>query len=145
MPAWLVWLIISGVFAAGETVSGTFVLIMMSGGAVGGAITAGAGGPLLLQVIVSLIVTLGLLWLVRPVAVRHLHPGPAAITGSDALVGREAMVLSTVTQDGGRVRLNGAEWSARAKDPEQTLSAGTRVSVIAIDGATAVVWQDPFG
>ena len=145
MPAWLVWLIISGVFAAGETVSGTFVLIMMSGGAVGGAITAGAGGPLLLQVIVSLIVTLGLLWLVRPVAVRHLHPGPAAITGSDALVGRDAVVLSTVTQDGGRVRLNGAEWSARAKDPQQTLSAGTRVSVIAIDGATAVVWQDPFG
>jgi membrane protein implicated in regulation of membrane protease activity len=50
-----------------------------------------------------------------------------------------------VTQDGGRVRLNGAEWSARAIDPKQDLPAGTRVSVVKIDGATAVVWQDPFG
>ena len=90
-------------------------------------------------------VTLGLVWLVRPVAIRHLNPGPAAITGSEALVGRDAVVLHEVTRDGGRVRLNGAEWSARPKDPKQELPAGTRVSVIAIDGATAVVWKDPFG
>ncbi len=144
MPAWLVWLIIAGILAGGETVSGTFVLLMMSGGAVGGAATAALGGPLLAQVIVALVVTVGLVWLVRPVAIRHLNPGPAAITGSEALVGRDAVVLHEVTRDGGRVRLNGAEWSARSKDPAQQLPAGTRVSVIAIDGATAVVWKDPF-
>jgi membrane protein implicated in regulation of membrane protease activity len=141
----LVWLIIAGVFAGGEAATGTFVLLMMSGGAVGGAATAALGAPVLVQVVVSIVLTLGLLWLVRPVAVRHLNPGPAAITGSQALVGREAVVLSEVTRDGGRVRLNGAEWSARAKDPRQELPAGTRVSVIAIEGATAIVWQDPFG
>ncbi len=145
MPAWLVWLIIGGIFAGGEAVTGTFVLLMMSGGAVGGAVTAAIGGPLLAQVIVSIVVTIGLVWLVRPVAIRHLNPGPAAITGSEALVGRDAVVLHEVTRDGGRVRLNGAEWSARSKDPAQQLPAGTRVSVIAIDGATAVVWKDPFG
>lgn len=145
MPAWLVWLIIAGVFAGGEALSGTFVLLMMSGGALGGAITAAVGGPLLAQVIVAVVVTIGLVWLVRPVAIRHLNPGPAAITGSEALVGRDAVVLQHVTRDGGRVRLNGAEWSARAKDPQQQLPAGTRVSVIAIDGATAVVWKDPLG
>jgi membrane protein implicated in regulation of membrane protease activity len=145
MPAWLVWLIIAGVLAGGEAATGTFVLLMMSGGAIGGAIAAAVGGPILAQVVVAIIMTLALLWLVRPVAIRHMNPGPAAITGVDALVGREAVVLSEVTQDGGRVRLNGAVWSARAKDPRQQLPAGTRVSVIAIDGATAVVWQDPFG
>lgn len=145
MPAWLIWLIIAGGLAAGETVSGTFIFVMLSGGAVGGSITAAFGAPLLLQVIVSLVVALGLLWLVRPVAVRHMHPGPAAITGSDALVGRDAVVLSTVTRDGGRVRLNGAEWSARTTDAQQSLPAGTRVSVIAIEGATAVVYSDPLG
>ena len=91
------------------------------------------------------VLTVGLVWLVRPVALRHLHPAAAAITGTDALVGKEAIVLSEVTADGGRVRLNGSEWSARARDPQQQLSAGTRVSVVAIEGATAVVWQDPFG
>ncbi len=144
MPAWLVWLIIAGAFAGGEMATGTFVLLMMSGGAVAGGITAALGAALLPQVVVAVLVTLGLVWLVRPVAVRHLNPGPAAITGSDALVGREAVVLSQVTRDGGRVRLNGAEWTARARDPRQDLPAGTRVSVVAIDGATAVVWQDPF-
>jgi membrane protein implicated in regulation of membrane protease activity len=144
MPLWLVWLIVAGVLAAGETTSGTFVLLMMSGGAAGASITAAAGGNLLLQVIVGLLLTVGLVWFVRPVAIRHSYPGPAAITGAEALVGREAVVLTEVTRDGGRVRLNGAEWSARAKDPAQVLAAGARVSVVAIDGATAVVWQDPF-
>lgn len=144
MAAWLVWLIVSGVFAAGETASGTFVLLMMSGGALGGAVTAAAGGPLPLQVVVALLVTIGLVWLVRPVAIRHMNPGPAVITGPQALVGQEAVVLTRVTRDGGLVRLNGAQWSARAKDPDQDLPAGTRVSVLAIEGATAVVWHNPF-
>ena len=118
---------------------------MISGGAAAGAITAALGAPVLAQIIVALLGPLALLWLVRPVAIRHLNPGAAAITGTEALVGREAIVLSAVTRDDGRVRLNGSEWSARAKDPNQDLPVGTQVTVIAIDGATAVVWQDPFG
>ncbi len=144
MPAWLIWLIASGVLAGGEAASGTFVLLMMAGGAGAAAITA-TFAPLVVQVLVAVLATVALLWLARPVAIRHLNPGPAAITGTDALVGREAIALTEVTRDGGRVRLNGAEWSARAKDPRQDLPAGTMVTVIAIDGATAVVWQDPFG
>ncbi|HEY7010819.1 MAG TPA: NfeD family protein, partial [Jatrophihabitantaceae bacterium] len=85
MPAWLVWLIIAGAFAGGEAATGTFVLLMMSGGAIGGAVAAALGGPILAQVVVAIIMTLGLLWLVRPVAIRHMNPGPAAITGVDAL------------------------------------------------------------
>ncbi len=144
MPAWLIWLIVAGALAAGEAMSGTFILLMVSGGAVAAAITA-TFAPAVIQVIVGVLGTLALLWLVRPIAVRHTNPGPAAITGTDALVGRDAVVLSAVSQDGGRVRLNGSEWSARAQDPKQDLPAGTRVTVVGIDGATAVVWQDPFG
>ncbi|WP_375475894.1 NfeD family protein [uncultured Jatrophihabitans sp.] len=145
MAAWLVWLIIAGALAAGETVTNTFVLLMVAGGAGGGAVAAALSAPVVLQVVVFLAVTAGLVWLVRPIAIRHLHPGPAAITGSDALVGREAVVLAEVGRDaGGRVRLNGGEWSARARDPGQLLPPGTRVSVVAIEGATAVVWKDPF-
>jgi membrane protein implicated in regulation of membrane protease activity len=145
VPVWLIWLILSGALAAGEAATGTVVLLMISGGAAAGAITAALGAPFLAQIIVAVLGTLALLWLVRPVAIRHLNPGPAAITGTEALVGRDAVVLSQVTRDAGRVRLNGSEWSARAKDPRQELPVGTLVTVIAIDGATAVVWQDPFG
>lgn len=145
MPAWLFWVIVSGVFAAAEAASLSLVLVMVAGGAAAAAVTAAVGGPVLLQIIVALAGTLALLGLVRPVAVRHLHPDPRVSTGVEALVGRQAVVLSQVTRDDGRVRLNGAEWSARAIDPKQELLAGTVVSVVAIDGATAVVWQDPFG
>jgi membrane protein implicated in regulation of membrane protease activity len=144
MDAWLIWLIAAGVLAAAETTSLTFYLLMASGGAAAGSITAGLGAPVGVQFLVAVVATLALVWLVRPIAIRHLNSGATAITGSASLVGEHAVVLSTVTGAGGRVRLNGGEWSARAKDPKQTLDVGTRVTVLGIDGATAVVWQDPL-
>ena len=144
MPEWLAWLIAAGVLAGAETMSGAFVLIMVAGGAGAGALTAALGAPVAVQILVALAGTLLLLWLVRPVAVRHLNPGPPAITGAAALVGHEAVVLHEVTRHGGRVRLNGAEWTARAADPKQELEPGAVVTVLAIDGATAVVYRDPL-
>lgn len=144
MPDWLLWLIAAGALAAAETVSGAFVLVMVAGGAAAGAVAAAAGAPLLAQILVAVAGTLLLLGFARPVALRHLNPGPDAITGAAALVGHDAVVLRDVTRDGGRVKLNGGEWSARAADPKQELTPGTVVTVLAIDGATAVVYRDPF-
>lgn len=145
MPDWLLWLIAAGVLAAAEVTTLTFVLAMFAGGAVAGAITAAAGGPLLAQVIVAIIATCALLIGVRPVARRHLMAGPTAATGSDRLVGEEAIVLSEVTAHDGRVRLNGGEWSARSYDRGQVLPAGTVVRVMKINGATAeVLYEDPY-
>src|SRR3954471_9986315 len=145
MPDWLIWLIVAGVLAAAEAASLTFVLIMFAGGALVAALTAALGGGVLLQCIVATVATLGLLGGVRPVARRHLLPGPGAITGSDALVGQEAIVLSEVTAHDGRVRLNGGEWSARSYDDAQVLPAGTVVRVMRIRGATAeVLHEGPY-
>jgi membrane protein implicated in regulation of membrane protease activity len=145
VPAWLVWLIIAGGLAAAEATNFSLVLIMAAGGAGAASITAALGGPVVLQVFIAILGTLALLWGVRPVAMRHLHSDPALVSNAEALIGREAVVLSEVTRDAGLVKLNGAEWSARAIDAKQELPAGTVVSVVAIDGATAVVWKDPFG
>jgi membrane protein implicated in regulation of membrane protease activity len=145
MPDWLIWLIAAGVLAAAEATSLTFVLIMFAGGALAGSVTAAAGGPILLQVIVAIVATVALLGGVRPIARKHLMSGPETATGSDALVGHEAIVLSEVDAHDGRVRLNGAEWSARAYDQRQVLPAGTVVRVMKITGATAVVLhEDPY-
>lgn len=144
MPAWLIWLIASGVLAAAETATLTLVLAMFAGGAAAAAITAAFGGPVLLQLVVAVVATVALLAGVRPVARRHLVQSNPSITGSDALVGMQAVVLSAV-DDGaeGRVRLNGGEWSARSFDPEMAISAGTTVRVIEIRGATAFVLAEP--
>lgn len=142
MPDWLIWLIIGGGLALAETLTMTFVLVMFAGGAAAASVTALLGGPVGLQVVVALVVSLGLLWLVRPVAQLHMLEGAGPATGSEALVGMDAVVLSRVDAQGGRVRLNGGEWSARAFDRAQVLPAGTVVRVMDISGATAVVWQE---
>jgi len=143
MPDWLLWLIAAGVLAVAEISTLTLVLLMVAGGAAAGAVTAAAGGPFLAQVIVAVVATVALLGVVRPTAQRHLLPSGAARTGSDALVGMQAVVLSEVGRDDGRVRLNGAEWSARSYDPKTRLPAGTVVRVVEIQGATALVLADP--
>jgi membrane protein implicated in regulation of membrane protease activity len=145
VPDWLLWLIAAGVFAAAEATSLTFVLLMFGGGALAAAITAAVGGPVLLQFIVAIVATVALLGGVRPIARKHLINTSETITGSEALVGKEATVLRQVDAQDGRVRLNGAEWSARAFDPKQVLPAGTVVRVMKITGATAVVLhEDPY-
>ena len=60
-------------------------------------------------------------------------------TGVDALVGRKAIVTQTVDAIGGRVRIGGEEWSARAYLDGQVLEEGSTVDVIQIEGATALV------
>ncbi len=143
MPAWLIWLIISAALAAAETMSLAFVLAMCAGGAAAAAITAAAGAPGAIQVVVAIIVSLGLLAFVRPVARRELTGDVQHVTGVAALVGMEAVVLSRVDAHGGRIRLNGQEWSARAFDRTQVVPAGATVRVMEISGATAIVWEEP--
>jgi membrane protein implicated in regulation of membrane protease activity len=139
----LLWLIASGVLAAAEATTLTLVLLMVAGGAAAGAVTAAFGAPVAVQFAVAAVATLALLGVVRPIARRHLIPADPAITGTDALVGMEAVVLSKVDASDGRVRLNGSEWSARSFDPEQTVPAGTVVRVVQIHGATALVVEEP--
>jgi membrane protein implicated in regulation of membrane protease activity len=50
-------------------------------------------------------------------------------------------VLQQVDDSGGRVRIGGEEWSARAYMEGQVLEPGTRVEVAQIDGATALVYE----
>ena len=142
MPDWLTWLFISGVLAIAEMFTLTFVLIMLSGGAVAAALTAVLGGPPALQIGVAVVTSAALLAVARPVVRRHALSGPTTPTGSERLVGMEAVVLTEVDSRDGRVRLNGGEWSAQCFQKDQVISAGEVVRVMAIDGATAVVWQE---
>jgi membrane protein implicated in regulation of membrane protease activity len=142
VPDWLIWIIVAAVLAGAEMASLDLVLIMLAGGAAAAAVVAPFGSPAV-QVAVAVAASAALLVTVRPVAKRHLTAGPEHVTGSAALVGREAVVLERVDAHGGYVRLNGGRWSARAFDRRQVIEAGETVSVMEIDGATAVVYEAP--
>ena len=143
MPAWLVWLIAAGVLAIAEALSVDLFLIMLAGAALVTAGVAALGAPVALQVGVFAITALGLVAVVRPLAKRRLELPTAQRTGIEALKGRNAVVVRTVDQHGGRVRLGGEEWSAEAYDPTQVMPVGSTVQVMEIRGATAVVWSHP--
>ena len=84
---------------------------------------------------------------IRPLLVRKIHHGTELKTGSAHVIGRTGTVVKEIHPDGGgSIRLNGELWTARPYDEVSTIEPGTRVEVMSIDGATAVVYPvgDPL-
>lgn len=133
------WFIAAAVLAIMEIFSLDLFFVMMALSAVGGGVTALLGGPPWLQVVVFAVISLLLLVVVRPWARRQLERStPDIDTNARGLVGKTAIVTKPLTGPTGRVRLAGAEWSARGVDGA-VFTVGTEVRVVQIDGATAVV------
>ena len=61
------------------------------------------------------------------------------ISGVPVVVGRKAVVTRRVDATGGRVRIGGEEWSARAYLDDGVYAEGATVDVVRIEGATALV------
>ena len=102
--------------------------------------SAAVGLPLPLQFLVFTVVATVTVLFVRPVALRHVLRPQVERFGVDALVGKAAYVVSEVTGRGGRVRIGGEEWTARAYDETLVIPPGTTVDVMEISGATAIVY-----
>lgn len=138
MPDWVLWMIAAALLAAGEAATLSFIL-----GPIGiAALLAGVaafGVGVELQFLVFILASIGSLAIIRPIARRHLRTPPQIRTGTAALVGRRAVVLDRVDSDGGSVKLAGEVWSARAFDEGAAFEPGTRVEVLEIEGATALV------
>ena len=138
--AWQGWLALSVALGALELLSLDLFLVMLAGGALAGMLTALAGGPVALQIVLSLISAVGLLAVVRPSVVRRVHGGPDLVHGTDALIGRRAVVLRELSfSTPGRVKIGGEEWSAQPYDEDDRIEPGAVVDVVQIKGATAYV------
>ena len=126
--------------AIGELLTpGLFFLGPLALGAAVAAIAAGLGAGFVGSTIVFILVGLGSLLLLRPIARRHVRLPVLSRTGVDALVGRKALVTRTVDAHGGRVRIGGEEWSARVYLDGDVFEEGSTVDVVKIEGATALV------
>jgi membrane protein implicated in regulation of membrane protease activity len=139
MPDWVAWAIAAAVLAAGEAASASLVLGPLALAAAVAAIAAAAGAGFAGEVLAFVASSLVALLVLRPVAKRHLHTPAHTRTGAAALIGTSATVLEQVNRDGGRVKIGGEIWSARSYDDDQVMDPGTRVEVLKIDGATALV------
>ena len=141
MAASLAWSIAALLLAVGEIFTpGLFFLGPVALAAVVAAVAAVAGAALWLQLLVFAGASLASLGFLRPLARAHIRMPPALRTGTAALTGAKATVLQRVDKTGGRVRIGGEEWSARAYMPDQVLEPGAEVEVVEIKGATALVY-----
>jgi membrane protein implicated in regulation of membrane protease activity len=139
MPDWAWWLVIAAALAGGEILTLGFFLGPIAIAALLATLVAVVGGSLGLQIGAFVAGSIASLAIVRPIARRHMRTPPQIRTGTAALIGERAVVLETVDQDGGRVKLAGEVWTARAWDDDEVYEPGTRVEVMKIEGATAVV------
>jgi membrane protein implicated in regulation of membrane protease activity len=142
VPAWLIWAIAAILLAIGEIFTpGLFFLGPVALAAVAAALVALFGVGVVVQLLVFIAGSIATVAFLRPIARRHLHMPAALRTGAAALEGTKALVLQRVDANGGRVRIGGEEWSARAYMDDQVLEPGTRVEVVKIEGATALVYE----
>ncbi len=139
MPDWVIWIVAAGALAVGEIFTLSFFLGPVALAAVVGAVVALAGGGAALQLIAFTLAAAASLALLRPIAHRHLQMPARLRSGSAALVGADATVLERVDVHGGQVKLGGEVWTARPYDDDVVLEPGSRVQVLQIKGATALV------
>lgn len=143
MSGWLLWVLAACAFGIGEMVTTSFFLAPFAVGAGAAAIVdvAGAGG--LAAWLVFIAVSLLSLTVLRPIAMAHLRSAPQIRTGAAALVGKQAIVLETISnhEGVGCVRIDGEVWTARALDEDRVIERGSRVEVVEIKGATALVME----
>lgn len=137
--SWVLWLILLLGLAAVETLTLDLFFIMMAVGALAALVSTFVGATFVLQIVTFSVVSLLMILLVRPIAVRHLRKGPEDQQNNiERLVGAAATALEPVTAHSGTVKIGGDTWTARSADGAP-LAEGMRLSVARIDGATAVV------
>jgi len=139
MDDWVLWLIAAVILGVGEMATMSFFLAPFAGGALLAALVSGLGAGLGISLLVALVVSVILVAALRPLARSHKRQPPQIRTGTAALVGREGLVLERITQDGGLIKFEGEQWSARTYAEGQVFEPGTRVSVVEIRGAHALV------
>ncbi len=138
--SWLIWALLAVALAVGELLTpGLFFLGPVALAAAAAALAALLGAGTAGSLIVFIGGSLAALGVLRPIARRHIRLPALSRTGTDALVGRKAVVTRQVDVHGGRVRIRGEEWSARAYIDDQVLVEGQTVDIIQIEGATALV------
>ncbi|OBB13910.1 hypothetical protein A5761_18130 [Mycolicibacterium setense] len=142
MAAPLIWLIVALGLAGAEALTGDMFLLMLAGGAL-----AATGSswlfdlPIWADGVVFLVVSVLLLVLVRPALRRRFELGQGLPDPVKALEGKSALVLDRVAEHAGQVKLDGEVWTARPLNDDDVYESGDHVTVMRIDGATAVVFK----
>ena len=137
------WLILFVVLLVIEIFTMGLTTVWFAGGALVAFVLAFVGFDLPVQIIVFLLVSILLLVLTRPIAIKFFNQERQK-TNADRLIGQRAVVIETIdTLHGtGRVEVNGMEWSAKVEDVTAVIETGAVVSIEGIQGVKLIVKKE---
>lgn len=135
-----VWLMLLVILLVIEIITLGLTTIWFAGGSLVAFLAALLGAPIAVQVILFLVVSLVLLFVTRPIAVKYFNRDRVK-TNVESMIGRQGIVISPIDnlQGTGQVAVSGQEWSARAKEDGTTFQLGSVVVVTEVQGVKLIV------
>lgn len=136
----VIWLVVLLVTLVVEFLTLGLTSVWFSGGAIVAVVLAMLNVPWYIQIIAFLVVSVVLLVLTRPIAVKYFN-NHLAKTNVDSVIGQKAIVLEDINNllGSGRVKIGGLEWTARSVNPIDIFEEGEVVKVESVDGVKVMV------
>lgn len=133
------WLVLFVVLLVVEIATMGLTTVWFAGGALIAFFAAYIHLGIGLQIVLFLVVSILLLVLTRPIAVKYFNQEREK-TNVDSLIGQNAVVLEEINtiKATGRVEVNGMEWSAKTEHTE-IIEVNTVVSIKGIQGVKLIV------
>ena len=132
------WLAIFIVLLIIEIATMGLTTIWFAGGALVAFLVAVLGLGLGVQIIIFAIVSLALLAVTRPLAMKYFNQERQK-TGAELLIGQKALVEIDTLSSKGRVEVRGQEWAAKTDAPEGKIPKNAIVVVEGIQGVKLIV------
>ena len=136
----MIWLAILVILLIIELITMGLTTIWFAGGALAAFLISLFYGSWPVQIMVFLSVSILLLLLTRPLAVKYINRNRTR-TNADSLIGLEAIVTETIDNLAfqGQVQVSGQEWSARALMDSEKIEKGSCVRILEIRGVKLIV------
>ncbi len=136
----IIWLAATAVLLVIEIATLGLTTIWFAAGALCAFLLAIVGLHLGIQVAAFFVVSLILLFLTRPVAVKYFNSRTTK-TNADAIVGKTVRVTIGINnlKGEGQVVVNGLEWTARSSEDTVTFKPDDLVTVVGIQGVKLIV------
>ena len=140
MNAVYTWLLLTAALLVIEALTAGLTTIWFAGGSIVALILTFLGAPVWLQTGAFAAVSLILLLVTRPLALKYMNKGKGA-TSLDRMIGREVLVTEQIDnlRGTGEVQVDGQNWMARAADSDLTIEKGETARVRSIQGVKLIV------
>ena len=140
MEMWVLWLILTVVFAVIEAATLGLTTVWCAIGSAVAAVMAMFGAPVAAQLITMIVVSvvcfiICMIWIKPKLDAKHKLAEP---TNADRVIGQEGIVIKAIDpiEGKGQVKVIGQTWSAKSN---KAIAEGTKVKVTALEGVKIIV------